>query len=130
MDTTTRFALGLLILIPVQLIVGSYVVHFVRRRNQVDPVWSWPRVLGVYCVFVLIVTAISLIPAVGRFAALIVSLVGMKRLMGTDILSTFIVSFCLGVLCFGRGVVAKLRTVRRPRRFRSSGSTRHPSGRT
>jgi hypothetical protein len=42
----------------------------------------------------------GLLPVIGRFAAVIVSLLGLRRLSRLDILSTFILSFCLGVSVF------------------------------
>jgi hypothetical protein len=99
-DWTTRFAIGLLLLLAIQVLLGGTVVFFVRRRKRVEPVWSWPRTLGAFALLGLIVTAFSIVPVVGPFAAAVVSLVGLKRMSGLDILSTFILSFCMGILVF------------------------------
>jgi hypothetical protein len=50
-------------------------------------------------VLMLIVNMISLLPGIG-LAAVVVWLVGLKRLSGLDVISTFILSFSLGVVCF------------------------------
>jgi hypothetical protein len=47
----------------------------------------------------LLVTGIGLLPVIGRFAAVIVSLGGLKRLSGLDILSTFIFRSAWGFRC-------------------------------
>jgi len=47
----------------------------------------------------LIVNIISLVPGIG-LAAVIVWLVGLKRLSGLDVIPTFILSFCLGIVVF------------------------------
>jgi hypothetical protein len=105
MDSTTRFIVGLILLLAVQILLGSTVVFLVRRWKRIEPVWSWPQTLGAFFLLGLVVTGVGLVPAIGRFAAVIVSLVGLKRISGLDVLSTFILSFCMGILVFAAAVV-------------------------
>lgn len=100
MDSTTRFIIGLLILLVVQILLVGTVVFLIRRWKQIEPAWSWPKSLGAVFVLGLVVTGCGLLPVIGRFAALIVSLVGLKRISGLDVLSTFILSFCVGLSIF------------------------------
>ena len=100
MDSTTRFIIGLLLLLAVQILLGSMVVFLVRRWIRIEPAWSWPKTLAAFFLLGLVVTGVGLVPVIGRFAALIVSLVGLKRLSGLDVLSTFILSSCVGVSVF------------------------------
>ena len=100
MDSTTRFIIGLILLLAVQILLGGTVVFLVRRWKRIEPAWSWPKTLGAFFLLALVVTGVGLAPVIGRFAAIIVSLVGLKRLSGLDVISTFILSFCVGVLVF------------------------------
>jgi hypothetical protein len=43
------------------------------------------------------VNAFGLVPVVGRFAGAVAALIGLKRFSGLDVLSTFILLFCVGV---------------------------------
>jgi hypothetical protein len=104
-DTATRFVIGLVALLVFQVVLGGSVVYLIRWRNQVEPVWSWPKSIGVFSLLVVVVTGVALVPVVGLFAALIVSLVGLKRISGLEIISTFILSFCMGVLVFAMSAV-------------------------
>jgi hypothetical protein len=99
-DSTTRFIVGLLLLLAVEILLGGTAVFLVRRRKRIDPAWSWTKTLGAFFLLGLLVTGVGLVPVIGRFAAVILSLVGLKRLTGLDVLSTFILSFCLGVSVF------------------------------
>jgi hypothetical protein len=99
-DSTTRFIVGLLLLLAAQILLGGTMVFLARRWKQSVPAWSWIKTLGAFSLLGLLVTGIGLLPVIGRFAAVIVSLVGLKRLSGLDILSTLILSFCLGVSMF------------------------------
>jgi hypothetical protein len=105
MDPTARFALGLLLLLTTQVLIGGTVVFLVRRRNRVEPAWSWPRAIGYFALLALLVTGVSLMPAVGRYAAVVVSLVGLKRMSGLEVVPTFILSFCMGILVFAISAV-------------------------
>jgi hypothetical protein len=107
-DTTTRFVIGLLALFTIQVTLGGTVVYLIRRRNRAEPAWSWLRAVGAFCVLGLVVAGVSLLPAVGRFAAPIASLVGLKRMSGLDILSTFILSFVMGILVFATAAVISI----------------------
>jgi hypothetical protein len=100
MDSTTRFIVGLILLIAVEILFSGTVVFLVRRWRRIEPAWSWPRTLGAFFLLGLVVTGAGLIPMIGRFAAVIVSLVGLKRISGLDVLSTFILSFCMGIAVF------------------------------
>ena len=100
MDSTTRFVVGLLLLLAVQILLGGTAVFLIRRWKRVEPAWPWAKSLGAVFLLGLVVTGVGLVPVVGRFAAVIVSLVGLKRLSGLDVLSTFILSFCMGVSLF------------------------------
>jgi len=105
LDPTTRFVIGLLLLLTIQVILGGTVVYLIRRRNRVEPVWSWRRSVGAFCVLGLIVTGVSFVPVVGPYAALIVSLIGLQRMSNLEIVSTFILSFCMGILVFAISAV-------------------------
>src|SRR5262245_36754960 len=105
MDPTNRFIVGVLVMLAVQLLVGSTAVFVVRRWKRIAPVWSWLKPLRAVFLLMLLVTGVGLVPVVGPFAAMIVSLVGLKRLSGLDILSAFILSFCLGILMFAVATV-------------------------
>src|SRR5436190_12484948 len=98
MDPTTRFIVGVLFLMAIQLLIGGTAVFVVRRWKEVAPVWSWPKTLGAFFLMMLLVTGVGLVPAVGRYAAAIASLIGLKRLTGLDVLSAFMLSICLGLL--------------------------------
>jgi hypothetical protein len=105
MDPTNRFIVGVLLMLAIELLVGSTAVFVVRRRKRIAPVWSWLKTLRAVFLLMLLVIGVSLVPVVGPFAAMIVSLIGLKRLSGLDILSAFILSFCLGVLIFAVATV-------------------------
>ena len=100
MDSTTPFIVGLLLLLAVQILLGGTVVFLVRRWKRIDPAWSWAKTVGAFFILGLLVTGVGFVPVIGRFAAVVVSLIGLKRLSGLDVLSTFILSFCLGVSVF------------------------------
>ena len=101
MDSTTSFIVGLLIMQAVQILLGGTAVFVVRRWKRIDPAWSWAKTLGAFFLLVLFASGVGLlVPVIGRFAALVVSLVGVKRLSGLDILSSIILSLCLGVPVF------------------------------
>jgi hypothetical protein len=99
-DPTTGLIVGLLLLLAVQILFGGTAVFLVRRWKRIDPAWSWAKTVGAIVLLGLLASGVSLVPVVGRFAAVIVSLIGLKRLSGLDVLSTFILSFCLGVAVF------------------------------
>ncbi len=105
MNPTMRFIVGLVLLIFIQVLVGTTALFLIRRRNHIEPKWSWPTTLGWYIVLWIVVTGVGLVPVIGRLAAVIVSLIGIKRLSGLDVLSTFILSFCLGILLFAVAVL-------------------------
>ena len=105
MDSTTRFIVGLLLLLAVQILLGGTVVFLVRQWKRIAPAWSWPKSLGAFFLLGLLVTGAGLVPVVGGFAAVIVSLVGLKRISGLDVLSTFILSFCMGISVFAVAAV-------------------------
>src|SRR4051812_38816170 len=100
MDQDARYFLGVSLLIVAQVLVGTTVVYVVRRRMQVDPGMSWAAVLGAYLLLGVVVTVLTIVPVVGIGLALVVSLVGLKRLAGLQVLPTFILAFCLGLLVF------------------------------
>jgi hypothetical protein len=105
MDSTTRFIVGLIVLLAVEILFGGTVVFFVRRWKRIEPVWSCPKTVGAFFLLGLVVTGVGLVPVIGRLAAVIVSLVGLKRISGLDVLSTFILSFCMGVSVFAATAV-------------------------
>jgi hypothetical protein len=96
-DATTRFIVGLVLLLAVQILLGGTVVFLVRRWKRIEPAWPWLKTLGAFFLLVLLATGVGFLPVIGRFAAVIVSLVGLKRISGLDVLSTFILSFCIGI---------------------------------
>ena len=95
---TSQVAVGLLILSVMQLVIDSAVVFAIRRRKRIAPSWSWPKVVGRVGLLILVVMALSFIPVAGRYAAVVVFLVGLKRITGLDVPATFILSFCLGLI--------------------------------
>jgi len=97
MDEVKRYLLGFALLLVFQILLGGTVVYLVRRWKSGQSVWSWTYTLWVYFLLGLLVTAVAFVPLVGRFAAVIVSLVGLKRLSGLDVLTTFILSFFVGM---------------------------------
>jgi hypothetical protein len=99
-DTTIRLFIGLSMLFVIEVVGWTTIVYLVRRWNRVEPAWPWLRTLGGCLVLGVIVTAIGLVPLIGRFGAVIASLVGLKRLSGLDVLSSFILSFCVGLSIF------------------------------
>jgi hypothetical protein len=100
MDTLTRHILALAVIITIQIVFGSTVLFFVRRYKKIEPKWSWLKTTGGYITLSLLVGLVTLVPGQGKFASLILSLVGLKRLSGLDVLSTFILSFVMGVVIF------------------------------
>jgi hypothetical protein len=104
-DSTTRFIVGLLLLLAVQIVLGGTAVFLLRRRKHIHPAWSWAKTLWAFFLLGLLVSGVGLVPGIGRFAAVVVSLVGLKRLSGLDVLSTFILSFCMGVAVLVVGTV-------------------------
>ena len=100
MDISAKFVVGLILLLAVQVLLGGTVVYLIRKRKRIEPAWSWPKSLGAFLLLGLLVTGVGLVPVVGRFAALVVSLIGLKRISGLDVVSTFILSFCMGILIF------------------------------
>jgi hypothetical protein len=96
-DVTTRFIVGLLLMLAIQILLSGTAVFLVRRWKQVDPAWSWPKTLWKFFLLLLIVNAFGLVPVVGRFAGAVAALIGLKRFSGLDVLSTFILLFCVGV---------------------------------
>jgi hypothetical protein len=81
----------------VQIVLWTTIIFLLRKRKQVEPVWSWLRTLGGFLVLALATTAISLIPVVGRFVALAVSIIGIKRLSGLDIPTTLFLWVCVAI---------------------------------
>ena len=100
MDSTTRFIVGLLVLLAVQILFGGTVVYLIRRWEADRTGLDLAHVHG------------SFLPSgsggdcrrtntvIGRVAAVIMSLVGLKRISGLDVLSTFMLSFCMGISVF------------------------------
>jgi len=105
MDELKRYILGLVLLLAAQVLLGGTSVYLIRRWRSVQPVWSWTYSLWCYFLLGLLVSAVALVPLVGRLAALIVSLVGLKRLSGLDILLTFVLSILVGLSAFVFGYV-------------------------
>ena len=105
MEISAKFVVGLILLLAVQVLLGGTVVYFIRKRKRIEPAWSWPKTLGAYLLLGLLVTAVGLIPVVGRFVAVVVSLIGLKRISGLDVIPTFILSFCMGILIFAGAAV-------------------------
>ena len=97
MDSLTRFTIGLSVLFTIEVLLWTTIVYLVRKWKKGQPVWSWMRSLGGFLLLALLITGISMIPIVGRFAALIATLMGLQRLSKLDLLATFILAFCVGV---------------------------------
>ncbi|MGE3806281.1 MAG: hypothetical protein AB7K24_16555 [Gemmataceae bacterium] len=100
MDTSTKTALGLLLLNSATVLLWTTVLCSVRRWTNVEPVWTWRNLLGRFLLLALCVTTLALIPHIGPYLALVVSLIGVKRLSGLDVLSAYILSFFLHVIFF------------------------------
>lgn len=75
-----------------------------RRRRAQGETDSWLRLTGKVFLLQLAVNLVTFIPVIGALAVLI-WLVGMMRLSGLDVLSTFILSFTLGVINFVGAIV-------------------------
>jgi hypothetical protein len=104
-DSTTRFIVGLLLLLTVEIVLGGTAVFLVRRWKHIHPAWSWAKAQGAFFLLGLLVAGVGLLPGIGRSAAVIVSLVGLTRLSALDVLSNFILSFCMGVTVLVVGTV-------------------------
>jgi hypothetical protein len=87
------------ILIPFELLLLLATLHWIRRRTFGKEAGSWLRLSGRVLLLLLVVNVLSLVPSIG-LVAIIVWLVGLKRLSGLDVLSTVLYSFTLGVVCF------------------------------
>ncbi len=96
MDSGPRFALGALLLLATEVLVWTTVVYVVRRRTRAEPAWSWPQALGRVFYLGALVTAVSVVPGVGRPAAAVVALVGVKRLSRLDVLSALLLALAVG----------------------------------
>ena len=105
MELSAKFVVGLLLLLAVQVLLGGTVVYFIRKRKRIEPAWSWPKTLGAFLLLGVLVTIVGLLPVVGRFVAVVVSLIGLKRISGLDVIPTFILSFCMGILIFAVAAV-------------------------
>jgi hypothetical protein len=71
----------------------------IRRRRPGGETDSWLRLTGKVFLLMLAVNVVAIIPGIG-VAAVIVWLVGLKRLSGFDVLSAFMLSFALGLVNF------------------------------
>jgi hypothetical protein len=90
-----------LILIPAQLLLVAAAIRlFGKRRQQ-----SWLGLMGTVFLLMIAVNGFSIIPYVGPLVAVVFWLVALQRLSGLDTLSTFILAFSLGVICFVGAVV-------------------------
>lgn len=105
MEPSAKRLVVLLILSMCQVLLIATSVFVIRRRNRAEPSWSWPKSLGMSFLLSLAASGVGLIPVVGIFAALIVTLIGLKRFTRLDVLSTFVLSFCLGLLVFATAAV-------------------------
>jgi len=79
-------------------------LYVVRRRTMPDRPRSWWRLLVQVLLLMVVTDLVSILPVVG-IAAIIIWLVGMKRLSGLDVLSTVLLSCTLGVFCFAAMLV-------------------------
>lgn len=104
-DPGERFLIGFAVLLAFQIFLWTTVLYFVRRWNKLEPAWSWLRMLGRVIVLTLLVSVVQVIPMVGNFAALVASLIGVKRLTGVDVLPAFLLSFCIGVSVYVATVI-------------------------
>jgi hypothetical protein len=84
-------------IIPFQLLLVVSVLRVIRRMRPSGVTESWLRLTGKVFLLMLAVNIVALVPGIG-IAAVIVWLVGLGRLSGFDVLSTFILSFTLGVV--------------------------------
>jgi hypothetical protein len=109
LDSQTRFLIGLSLLLTIQVLLWATIIYFVRKWKKVQPAWSWIRSLGCFLLLAVLVTGIRFIPIVGPFAALIASLMGLHRLSKLDLLSTFILSFFVGISIYTvTGIISNL----------------------
>jgi hypothetical protein len=90
--------IGFLLVLAIDVLLGGTVLFLVRRWKGVMPAWSWARTVGAYIVLWALTVTITMVPMIGPFAALIASLVGLKRISGLDVFWTFILSFFMGIL--------------------------------
>ncbi len=92
-----KYVAFLAILVPLQLLLVVVVLRVIRRRRPGGDTDTWARLTGKVFVLMLAVNVVAVIPGIG-LAAVVVWLVGLMRLSGLDVLSTFILSFTLGVV--------------------------------
>lgn len=82
-----------------ELLLLVSALRLIRRNRTEDKAESLPRLTGKVFLLMLAVNAIAIVPVV-QMAAVVIWLVGLKRLSGLDLLSTFILSFTIGVVDF------------------------------
>jgi hypothetical protein len=87
------------IVLPVQLLLVTFCLVFIRRKTFPREGREGFQLLAKVFLLMLIVNIISLVPGIGLIAV-IIWLVGLKRLSGLDVIPTFILSFCLGIVVF------------------------------
>jgi len=92
------------IVIPFQLLLVVSVLRVIRRRRPGGETDSWLLLTGKVFLLMLAADIVGIIPGIG-LAAVVIWLVGLMRLSGLDVLSTFIVSFTLGVVNFAAMVI-------------------------
>jgi hypothetical protein len=92
-----KYVAFIAIIIPLQLLLIVVAVRFVSRRRLGAEADGWVTLTGKVFGLLLIVNVVALLPGIG-VAAAVIWLVGLKRLSGLDVLSTFILAFTLGVV--------------------------------
>jgi hypothetical protein len=100
MSPESRFAIGVAMLLALQVVLATSAIYLIRWRKRIEPKRSWIFLLYAYFLLSLIVTGVSFIPVAGPFVAIIVSLIGLKRLSGLQVIPTVILAFCLGIIVF------------------------------
>ena len=92
-----KYVAFIAIVVPLQVLVLGAVLRFIRRRRPGGDPDSFRLLIAKVFVLILVVNIVTLVPLIG-IAAVVIWLVGLKRMSGLDVLSTFILSFTLGVV--------------------------------
>jgi hypothetical protein len=99
-----KYVLFFAIIIPFQLLLVVSALRLIRRRRPETKTESWLGLTANVFALMLAVNIVALIPQIA-LAAIVIWLVGLMRLSGLDVLSTFILSFTLGIINFAGMIV-------------------------
>jgi hypothetical protein len=92
-------------IIPAHLLLLVIALRLFGKRWEGGGARAWLKLTGNVFLLTLVVDVIGLVPGIGGFVASVLWLVALKRLSGLDVLSTFMLSFTLGVVGYVGAVV-------------------------